>query len=119
MMNVIKKEKARQKRRQNRVRAKVSGTAARPRLNVFRSNRGLYLQLIDDVAGRTLVSAHVRELTGKGLKKIEAGAALGKLLAEKALAAGIKEVVFDRSSYRYHGRVKAVADGAREQGLVF
>jgi large subunit ribosomal protein L18 len=119
MMNVIKREKDRQKRRQNRVRAKISGSAARPRLNVFRSNRGLYLQLIDDTAGRTLASAHVRELKEKGLNKTAAAAALGKLLADKALALGIKEVVFDRSSYRYHGRVKAVADSAREQGLVF
>lgn len=119
MMNVIRKEKARQKRRQTRVRAKISGTAARPRLNVFRSNRGLYLQLIDDVAGRTLTSAHVRELKEKGLKKTEASTALGKLLADKAIALGIKEVVFDRSSYRYHGRVKAVAEAAREQGLIF
>ena len=119
MMNVIKKEKARQKRRQMRVRAKISGTAARPRLNVFRSNRGLYLQLIDDTAGRTLVSAHVRELKEKSLNKTAAAGALSKLLADKALAAGIKEVVFDRSSYRYHGRVKAVAEAAREQGLVF
>lgn len=119
MMNVIKKEKARQARRQARVRAKISGSAARPRLNVFRSNRGLYLQLIDDNAGRTLASAHVRELTGKSLKKVEAAEALGKLLADKALALGLKEVVFDRSSYRYHGRIKAVADGARAQGLIF
>lgn len=119
MMNVIKLEKARKQRRQHRVRAKISGTAARPRLNVFRSNRGLYLQLIDDMAGRTLVSAHVREIKEKGLKKVEASAALGKIIADKAIALGIKEIVFDRSSYRYHGRVKAVADAARTQGLVF
>ena len=119
MMNVIKKEKARKLRRQVRVRAKISGTAARPRLNVFRSNRGMYLQLIDDTSGRTLASAHTRELKGKSAQKSENAAALGKLLADKALALGVKEVVFDRSSYRYHGRVKAVADSAREQGLVF
>ncbi|HNU81122.1 MAG TPA: 50S ribosomal protein L18 [bacterium] len=119
MMNIIKKEKARKQRRQDKVRAKISGTASRPRLNVFRSNRGLYLQLIDDVSGRTLASAHVRELKDKKLKKVEAAAALGKILAEKARALGIKEAVFDRSSYRYHGRVKAVAEAAREQGLVF
>lgn len=119
MMNVIKRKKAREERRSARVRAKITGSAARPRLNVFRSNRGLYLQLIDDAAGRTVASAHVREVKEKGLKKTEAGNALGKLLADKAIALGIKEIVFDRSSYRYHGRVKAVADGAREQGLIF
>ncbi|MDD3285724.1 MAG: 50S ribosomal protein L18, partial [Patescibacteria group bacterium] len=77
MMNVIKREKARKQRRQDRVRAKISGSAARPRLNVFRSNRGLYLQLIDDAAGRTLASAHIKELKDKKLKKVEAAAALG------------------------------------------
>jgi len=119
MMNVIKRKIARVERRQGRVRAKISGTAARPRLNVFRSNRGVFLQLIDDASGRTLASAHSRELTAKGLKKTEAANSLGKLLADKAMALGIKTIVFDRSAYRYHGRVKAVADGAREQGLVF
>mgnify|MGYP001806580501 FL=1 len=119
MMNVIKREKARKERRQARVRAHNTGTAACPRLNVYRSNRGLYLQLIDDTAGRTLASAHVRELTEKGLKKTEAALALGKLLADKALALDVKKIVFDRNSYRYHGRIKAVADGARAQGLVF
>ena len=119
MINITKKEIARKNRRQARVRAKVSGTATRPRLNVFRSNKGMYLQLIDDVAGKTLASAHVKEIKDKGLKKTETAALLGKLLADKAIALGIKEVVFDRSSYRYHGRVKAVADAAREQGLIF
>ena len=119
MINKIKKDIARKNRRQARVRAKISGTATRPRLSVFRSNKGMYLQLIDDVAGKTLVSAHVRELKEKKLKKVEASALLGKLLAEKAVALKIKEIVFDRSSYRYHGRVKAVADAAREQGLIF
>jgi len=119
MINTIKKEIARKNRRQARVRAKISGTAARPRLNVFRSNKGMYLQLIDDAAGKTLASAHVKEVKGKGLKKTEISALLGKLLADKAIALGVKEVVFDRSSYRYHGRVKAVADAAREQGLIF
>jgi len=119
MMNKVKKNKAQEERRQARVRAKISGTAARPRLNVFRSNRGMYLQLIDDQTSKTLVSAHVKELKDKKLTKTEAAVALGVLLAEKAIAANIKEVVFDRSSYRYHGRVKAVADSAREKGLVF
>ncbi|MBN2884406.1 50S ribosomal protein L18 [Patescibacteria group bacterium] len=119
MINTIKKEIARKNRRQARVRAKISGTAARPRLNVFRSNKGMYLQLIDDTVGKTLVSAHIKEIKEKGLKKTEISASLGKLLAEKAMALGVKEVIFDRSSYRYHGRVKAVADAAREQGLIF
>lgn len=117
-MNVIKKNKARVERRSARVRAKISGTAERPRLSVFRSNRGMFLQLVDDNAGRTLASAHAREIKGS-MKKSEASAALGKLIAEKAAAKGIKTIVFDRSSYRYHGRVKAVADAAREQGLAF
>lgn len=119
MMNNIKREKARKERRQARVRSKISGSASRPRLNVFRSNRGMYLQLIDDSAGKTLFSAHVKELKDKKLNKTELATALGALLAEKAITAGIKEVVFDRSLYRYHGRVKAVADSAREKGLVF
>lgn len=119
MMNQVKKAKARVKRRQNRVRAKITGTPSRPRLNVFRSNRGLYLQLIDDISGTTLVSAHTKELAGKKLNKTEVATALGASIAEKALAKNIKEIVFDRSSYRYHGRVKAVADSARLKGLVF
>lgn len=118
-MNKVKKTKAREARRQARVRAKISGTASRPRLNVFRSNRGIYLQLIDDSAGKTLFSAHAKEVKDKKLNKTELASALGALIADKALQAGLKEIVFDRSSYRYHGRVKAVADSAREKGLVF
>lgn len=106
-------------RRKARTRAKIAGTALKPRLSVFRSNTGLYLQLIDDEAARTLVSAHVRELKAKGIKKVEAGLELGKLLAKKALEKKIKMVVFDRGAHKYHGRVKAVADGAREGGLEF
>ncbi|PKM89120.1 50S ribosomal protein L18 [Candidatus Falkowbacteria bacterium HGW-Falkowbacteria-2] len=119
MMNVIKKKKARVARRAGRVRAKINGSTERPRLSVFRSNRGMYLQLIDDALGRTLVSAHARELKDKGLSKTETASSLGKLIAEKAMKAGVTAIVFDRGAYRYHGRVKAVADGAREQGLVF
>ena len=118
MSKLSDKIKGQKLRRHLRVRSKLSGTAKRPRLSVFRSNRGLYLQLIDDSKGSTLVSAHVKELKSKGTKA-ELASALGKLLAEKAQKAGIKEVVFDRGSYRYHGRIKAVADAAREQGLVF
>lgn len=119
MMNKIKREKARKERRQARVRSKIHGTTSRPRLNVFRSNRGMYLQLIDDSVGKTLFSAHAKELKDKKLSKTELADALGALLADKAIAAGVKEVVFDRSVYRYHGRVKAVADSARARGLVF
>ena len=109
-------------RRQVRVRAKLNGTAARPRLSVFRSNRYLYAQLIDDAAGKTLASATT--LAGKGApkaaaKKIDAAQAAGERLAKKALELGIKEAIFDRGSYRYHGRVKAVAEGARSAGLKF
>lgn len=119
MMNKVKKSKARVERRKNRVRAKITGTASRPRLSVFRSNRGLYLQLVDDLNGTTIVSAHAKELASKELNKTALATALGAIIAEKALAKNIKEIVFDRSSYRYHGRVKAVADSAREKGLVF
>lgn len=119
MKNNVKKAKARVERRKNRVRAKISGTALRPRLSVFRSNRGLYLQLIDDLTGTTIVSAHSKELAAKKMNKTELAAELGNSLADKALAKNIKEIVFDRSSYRYHGRVKAVADSVRLKGLVF
>ena len=103
-------------RRHKRVRAKVSGTAERPRLVVFRSHKHIYAQIVDDVSRKTLMS-----ITDSGLKgkKAEKSTAVGKLVAEKAKAAGITKVVFDRAGYRYHGRVKAVADGAREGGLEF
>ncbi len=103
-------------RRHRRVRAKVAGTAERPRLVVFRSEKHIYAQLVDDVAQRTLLSVTDNGLTGR---KSEKSAAVGKRVAEKAKAAGISKVVFDRAGYRYHGRVKAVADGAREGGLEF
>lgn len=103
--------------RKRRVRAKVSGTAERPRLTVFRSLRNISVQVIDDQAGKTLASASLHE-TGKGAKNTVAGAAsVGKLIAEKCAALKITQAVFDRSGYRYHGKVKAVADGAREGGL--
>lgn len=103
-------------RRHARVRAKVAGTGARPRLVVFRSHKHIYAQLVDDAAQRTLLSVSDAKLEGK---KSEKSTAVGKLVAEKAKAAGITKVVFDRGGYRYHGRVKAVADGAREGGLEF
>ncbi len=103
-----------------RVRAKVSGTAERPRLSVFRSNNHIYAQLIDDLDGRTLASASSREAgLSDGGVRVEVGKAVGKRLAEKATAAGLATVVFDRNGYRYHGRVKALAEGAREGGLKF
>ena len=106
------------KLRHNRVRAKVVGTAAKPRMNVFRSLTQIYVQLIDDEAGKTLSAASSKELKGKG-KKSELAAKVGKLAAEKALALGIKKVVFDRGGYQYHGRVKELAEAARAAGLEF
>lgn len=117
-MDKNKIKNARQDRRHGRVRAKINGTALRPRLSVFRSNRGMFLQLINDENGQTLVSAKVQEITETGTKT-DKSLALGKLLAEKAKAKNISAVVFDRGCYKYHGRVKAVADGAREGGLQF
>jgi large subunit ribosomal protein L18 len=106
-------------RRRRRVRAKVRGTAERPRLAVFRSNRGIGAQLIDDVAGHTVAAVNWTEGDLKGLKAMEQASKAGGLLAERAKAAGVESVVFDRGGYRYHGRVKALADGAREGGLSF
>lgn len=105
-------------RRIQRVRAKVTGTAKRPRLAVYRSLRYLSGQVINDETGNTVASVHQRELKGKG-KPVELAAKLGSLLAEKAKKAGVEEVVFDRRSYKYHGKVKAFAEGAREGGLKF
>jgi large subunit ribosomal protein L18 len=106
-------------RRRRRVRAKVRGTAERPRLSVFRSNRGIQAQLVDDVAGHTLVAVNWTEGDLKQLKTMDQAKRAGELLAERAKAAGVENVVFDRGGYRYHGRVKALADGAREGGLTF
>lgn len=105
-------------RRQRRIRAQMRGTVARPRLTVFRSNAFTYAQLIDDVAGKTLAQASSREVKEKGTK-VNLSAAVGKLLAERALKNGVKAVVMDRGPYKYHGRVKALADAARKAGLVF
>ena len=107
-------------KRHKRVRAKISGTAARPRLCVYRSNAHISAQIIDDVAGVTLVSASTQEKDFEGLGSNKAAARkVGALLAEKAQAKGITEVVFDRGGYLYHGRVSELADGAREGGLKF
>jgi large subunit ribosomal protein L18 len=118
-MNKQIHKQLKRERRHKRIRAKISGTADRPRFSVFKSNRGLYLQLIDDLSGQTLVSAHSKEIKKEVLKKTEIATELGKLLAEKASAKKISVVVFDKSSYKYHGRVKAAADGARAGGLKF
>jgi len=101
------------------VRAKVVGTAARPRLSVRRSNRGIFAQLIDDDAGVTLAAVNWTEADLRKLKPLEQSKRAGELLAERAKAAGIENVVFDRGGYQYHGRVKALAEGAREGGLNF
>jgi large subunit ribosomal protein L18 len=110
---------ARRLRRRRRVRAKVQGTAERPRISVFRSNRGIFVQLVDDVAGHTLAAVNWTESGLRSLKPREQARRAGELLAERAKAAGIETAVFDRGGYRYHGRVKALAEGARESGLNF
>ena len=117
MVNKPDKNEARL-RRHRRVRGKISGTAERPRLDVFRSSKHIYAQIIDDVAGVTLVSASSMEKGFEGFGgNIEAAGKVGKMIAEKALEKGIKTVVFDRGGFVYHGRVKALAAGAREGGL--
>jgi large subunit ribosomal protein L18 len=101
------------------IRKKISGTDARPRLSVFKSNTGIYAQLIDDLKGHTLAQASSKELETKSNANIPVSKEVGKKLAERAVANGISEVVFDRSGYIYHGNVKALAEGAREGGLKF
>ena len=108
---------ARRLRRRRRVRAKVRGSAERPRISVFRSNRGIFAQLVDDDAGRTLASVSWTESDLRSLKPMDQARRAGELLAERAKAAGIDVAVFDRGGYQYHGRVKALAEGAREGGL--
>ena len=117
-MSTVTSPQRRLKRRR-RVRAKVRGTAERPRVAVFRSNRGIFAQLIDDQAGRTLAAVNWTEAELRDLKPMEQATRAGALIAERAKAAGIDTVVFDRGGYRYHGRVKALAEGAREGGLLF
>ncbi|MGD9328179.1 MAG: 50S ribosomal protein L18 [Cyclobacteriaceae bacterium] len=111
------KEKRRLRIRRG-IRQKISGTKERPRLSVFKSNKGIYAQLIDDDSGNTLASASSKELGKTGIT-VPISKDVGKKLAEKAVASGIDTVIFDRSGYLYHGRVKALADGAREGGLKF
>jgi large subunit ribosomal protein L18 len=115
-VTVLTKETRRLKRRR-RVRAKIAGTAERPRISVFRSNRGLSAQLIDDISGRTIAAVAWFEPELRSLKKGESTARAGQLLAERAKAAGVEEAVFDRGGYQYHGHVKAFAEAIREAGL--
>ena len=115
-MTVMTKPARRLKRRR-RVRAKVHGSASRPRISVFRSNRGIFAQLVDDDSGRTLAAVNWTESELRSLKPMEQATRAGALLAERAKAAGVDSAVFDRGGYQYHGRVKALADGAREAGL--
>lgn len=118
MISKPDKNKTRQ-RRHARVRGKISGTSERPRLNIFRSNKNIYAQLIDDVAGVTLASASTLDAAVETAPKTEQAAKVGALVAERAASKGIVDVVFDRGGYLYHGRVQALAEAAREAGLKF
>lgn len=117
-MNIQKAKQLKKGRRIGRIRAKISGSAEIPRLCVFKSNTGMFLQLINDNEGKTLVSVNTKEAGKKG-EKTSLSFEMGKLLAKKALEKNIKQVVFDRAGNKYHGRIKAAADGAREGGLGF
>ena len=110
---------AKRLKRRRRVRAKVRGTAERPRISVFRSNRGIFAQLIDDDAGRTLAAVNWTEPELRELPRMEQAKRAGELIAQRAKEAGAETVIFDRGGYRYHGRVRALAEGAREAGLKF
>ena len=117
-MNSNSQKRIKREIRHRRVRSRVSGLAERPRLSVFKANQHIYAQLIDDNAGKTLAAASSLEVKSKG-KKMEIATAVGKLIATKAAAKNIKAVKFDRGGFAYHGRVKALAEGAREGGLEF
>ena len=112
------KKELRRTRIKRGIRGRIKGTDSRPRLTVFRSNKAIYAQLINDIDGKTLVSASSRSIEDK-ITKVELSVAVGKAIAERAVAAGIKQVVFDRNGYLYHGRIKSLADAAREGGLEF
>ncbi|MFZ4862137.1 50S ribosomal protein L18 [Sphingobacterium sp. Mn56C] len=120
MITMAANKTSRRERIKKGIRKHLSGSALRPRLSVFRSNKGIYAQIIDDTTGTTLVAASSlsKDFTASG-NKVEQSKAVGKLVAEKAVAAGISKVVFDRNGYLYHGRVKSLAEGAREGGLDF
>jgi len=116
----MKKQREQREKKHKRIRAKISGTKSCPRLSVFRSSRHFEIQLIDDQKGKTLFGINDSKIKIEGkAAKIQKAKELGRLIAEKALAQGIKKAVFDRSGYKYHGRVKAAAEGAREAGLKF
>lgn len=117
-MTTVKKVR-RRKRVRLGIRKKINGTQQRPRLSVFRSNKGIYAQVIDDLTGKTLAAASLVELDEKGRLNVDNSKKVGMLIADKAIQAGIKEVVFDRGGYLFHGNVKALAEGAREKGLKF
>jgi large subunit ribosomal protein L18 len=117
-MSALTIREARAKRKK-RIRGHMAGTPERPRVSVFRSNKAIYAQIVDDTAAATLVAARSVEVEGAGLKKSEVAKKVGELLAQRAKDKGIERVVFDRSGYLYHGRVKALAEGARKGGLVF
>jgi large subunit ribosomal protein L18 len=109
----------RRSRIKSRIRKVVHGTAEAPRLSVYRSNKGIYAQIIDDVAGKTLAATSIKDVSADKVNKTEQARLIGKAIAEKALSAGISTVRFDRNGYLYHGRVKSLADAAREAGLKF
>jgi large subunit ribosomal protein L18 len=113
------KKQFRRNRIRMRIRKTISGSAERPRMSVFRSNKAIYVQLIDDIAGTTLLATSSAETAGDKMSKIEQAKSVGKQIAEKAKEAGIESVVFDRGGYLYHGRIKALAEAAREGGLKF
>jgi large subunit ribosomal protein L18 len=113
------KKLERRERIKRSIRSRLAGTTERPRLSVFRSNKAIYAQLIDDTRGVTLVSASMKDLEGTPANSVDTAKSVGQKLAEKAVANGVSAVVFDRNGYLYHGKVKALADGAREGGLKF
>ena len=115
----VKTRPAKRLKRRRRVRAKITGSAERPRISVFRSTRGVFAQLIDDVSGTTLAAVNWTEDDLKSLPRMDQAKKAGELLAQRAKAAGVENAVFDRGGYQYHGRVKALAEGAREGGLIF
>jgi large subunit ribosomal protein L18 len=119
MTSALLEKRARRVKRRRRIRGKVAGTAERPRLSVYRSNRGLFAQLVDDERGHTVASVTWIEPDLRGLKSMEQAKRAGEVLAARAKEAGIDSCVFDRGGYKYHGRIKALADGARSGGLSF
>jgi large subunit ribosomal protein L18 len=119
MTTAVIEKRARRDRRRRRIRARAIGTAERPRLSVFRSNRGVVAQLVDDDRGHTVASVRWFESELRDLKAMEQAKRVGELLAQRASQAGVEACVFDRGGYKYHGRVKALAEGAREGGLKF